>query len=84
MDLTIHKADLRRIYASLIYVSKAHYEKDWHSTMHSHPFTELVYVGKGFGNLLIEAKTFHVVEDDLVIVNANVVHIESPKDLTLP
>lgn len=37
-----------RISASLIYVSKARYEKDWHSTMHSHPFTELFYVVKGF------------------------------------
>lgn len=69
-----------RISASLIYVSKARYEKDWHSTMHSHPFTELFYVVKGSGNFLIEDKTFHVVEDDLVIVNANVVHTESSKD----
>lgn len=69
-----------RISASLIYVSKARYEKDWHSTMHSHPFTELFYVVKGSGNFLIEDKTFHVVEDDLVIVNANVMHTESSKD----
>lgn len=69
-----------RISASLIYVSKARYEVDWHSTMHSHPFTELFYVVKGSGNFLIEDKTFHVVEDDLVIVNANVLHTESSKD----
>lgn len=69
-----------KVSANLIYVSKARYEVDWHSTLHSHPFTELFYVVRGSGNFIIEGKTYHVMEDDLVIVNANVQHTESSKD----
>lgn len=69
-----------KVSSNLIYVSKARYEKDWHSTLHSHPFTELFYVVSGSGNFLIEGETYHVMEDDLVIVNANVQHTESSKD----
>lgn len=69
-----------KISSNLIYVSKARYEKDWHSTLHSHPFTELFYVVSGSGNFIIEGETYHVMEDDLVIVNANVQHTESSKD----
>lgn len=69
-----------KVSANLIYVSKARYEEDWHSTLHSHPFTELFYVVRGSGNFIIEGKIYHVMEDDLVIVNANVQHTESSKD----
>ncbi len=69
-----------KVSSNLIYVSKARYEKDWHSTLHSHPFTELFYVVSGSGNFIIEGETYHVMEDDLVIVNANVQHTESSKD----
>lgn len=69
-----------KVSSNLIYVSKARYEKDWHSTLHSHPFTELFYVVRGSGNFIIEGETYHVMEDDLVIVNANVQHTESSKD----
>ncbi|WP_312649541.1 AraC family transcriptional regulator [Proteiniclasticum sp.] len=69
-----------KVSSNLIYVSKARYEMDWHSTLHSHPFTELFYVVSGSGNFLIEGETYHVMQDDLVIVNANVQHTESSKD----
>jgi len=69
-----------KVSSNLIYVSKARYEKDWHSTLHSHPFTELFYVVSGSGNFIIEGETYHVMEDDLVIVNANVQPTESSKD----
>src|SRR5690554_1240529 len=69
-----------KVSANLIYVSKARYEDDWHSTIHSHPFTELFYVVNGSGNFIIEGKTYPVSENDLVIVNANVQHTESSKN----
>lgn len=64
----------------LLYVSKSKYDRDWHSTMHMHPFTELFYVVSGEGLFLIEDKSFTVKQDDLVIVNANILHTESSKD----
>ena len=48
--------------------------------MHMHPFTELFYVVSGEGLFLIEDKSFTVKQDDLVIVNANILHTESSKD----
>ncbi len=83
MSNVIHKIlsdQKEKISANLIYVSKAKYEEDWHSTLHSHPFTELFYVVKGSGSFLIHNKTYPVHEDDLVIVNANVPHTESSRD----
>ncbi len=83
MSNVIHKIlsnQNEKISANLIYVSKAKYDKDWHSTLHSHPFTELFYVVKGSGSFLIHNKTYPVHQDDLVIVNANVPHTESSRD----
>ncbi|MDO4701070.1 MAG: AraC family transcriptional regulator [Erysipelotrichaceae bacterium] len=76
----IASSNFTNINAKLIYVTSAKYETDWHSIMHSHPFTELFYVLSGKGKFYIEDDTFDVKEDDLVIVNANVRHTESSKD----
>lgn len=71
---------ISQINAKLRYVSRSRYETDWHSTMHSHPFTELFYVVNGCGQFCVESKVFDVKKDDLIIVNANVRHTESSKD----
>ena len=63
----------------LLYVSKAKYEEDWHSTMHMHPFTEVFYVVNGDGLFRIKDESFSVKTHDLVIVNANLLHTESSK-----
>jgi AraC-like DNA-binding protein len=72
--------ELSKLNAKLRYASRAKYEDDWHSTMHMHPFTELFYVVHGSGHFKIQDKDFTVKEDDLIIVNANVLHTESSKD----
>ncbi|GAA0182342.1 AraC family transcriptional regulator [Clostridium sediminicola] len=72
--------EISKTNAKLRYASKSKYEDDWHSTMHLHPFTELFYVVHGSGHFKIEDKDFTVKENDLVIVNANVLHTESSKD----
>lgn len=69
-----------KVTTNLLYVSKSRYEDDWHSTIHSHPFTELFYVVNGKGNFILDQKVYSVCEDDLVIVNSNVPHTESSKD----
>lgn len=73
----INTNNLSKLDAKLLYVTSANYETDWHSIMHSHPFTELFYVIKGKGRFHVEDNVFDVQEDDLVIVNANVTHTES-------
>ena len=66
----------------LLYIENYHYDADWHSTLHSHSFTELFYVVKGQGQFQFNDFIFKDVEEDsLVIINPNVVHTEiSDKD----
>lgn len=60
----------------LLYVSSAKYGGDWHSTPHSHNFTELFYVIGGVGQFFIEGEIHPVSANDLVIVNPYYEHTE--------
>lgn len=60
----------------LLYISASQYDKDWHSTMHSHQCTELFYVISGQGEFQIEEVSFSVVAGDLVAINPNIMHTE--------
>ena len=62
--------------AQLLYVSSAKYGGDWHSTPHTHNFTELFYVIGGVGQFFIEGEVHSVSENDLVIVNPYYEHTE--------
>lgn len=61
----------------LLYIESSKYDVDWHSTLHSHPFTEFFYVVSGEGQFKFSDETFVSVKaDDMVIINPNVVHTE--------
>ena len=66
----------------LLSIESSRFDADWHSTLHSHSFTELFYVIKGEGQFQFNDFVFKDVEEDsLVIINPNVVHTEvSNKD----
>ncbi|KQL52890.1 AraC family transcriptional regulator [Heyndrickxia shackletonii] len=66
----------------ILYVTKAKYDKDWHSTNHTHPFTEILYITKGKGTFVFSNKEVPVTEHDLIVINPNIEHTEksSPKD----
>lgn len=76
----IHNKNLKKMNFHLLYITTARYEADWHSTIHSHYFTELFYVIQGKGSFIIEDHDFPVQADDLIIVNANVEHTEVSND----
>ncbi len=63
--------------AKLLYVSSAKYEKDWHSELHSHDFSELFYIIGGKGAFMLENTGFSLHPDDMVIVNPHVRHTET-------
>lgn len=71
-----NEESIKKIDSKLLYVSTSKYEGDWHSTKHSHYFTELFYVISGKGSFVVENKTFPVKENDLVIINPNIEHTE--------
>lgn len=64
------------IEGELRYISISKYEGDWHSTPHSHPFSELFYITDGRGRFLVEDHSFAVRQDDMVIINPLVKHTE--------
>ena len=72
----LEEAELEKLDIRLLYITQAQYDKDWHSTAHTHHFTELFYIISGTGNFLIENQKFPVKEDDLIVINPNVSHTE--------
>ncbi|MEG0737103.1 AraC family transcriptional regulator [Erysipelothrix sp. HDW6C] len=63
--------------SKFLYISTSHYDVDWHSTLHSHPFTELFYVIRGQGSFQFrDQTTVPVKADDMAIINPNVLHTE--------
>ncbi|TQS75101.1 helix-turn-helix domain-containing protein [Ornithinibacillus gellani] len=60
----------------LLYITHSEYDKGWHSTKHTHHFTELFYIVNGKGSFLLTEHEIPVKENDLVIINPNVEHTE--------
>lgn len=62
---------------NLLYITHSTYDvKEWHSTPHSHQFTELFYIKEGNGSFLIDGKEVPVSKRDLIIINPNIQHTE--------
>lgn len=64
----------------LLYITKSKYGKDWHSTKHSHHFTELFYIVSGKGAFVLSDREIPVKENDLVIINPNIEHTEKSNE----
>ncbi|MFB1052307.1 helix-turn-helix domain-containing protein [Paraliobacillus sp. JSM ZJ581] len=68
--------DIKKMPFKLLYITHTTYDKGWHSTKHTHHFTELFYIVKGKGVILLQNQDIPVKENDLVIINPNVEHTE--------
>ena len=76
LNFRLEEKELDKINSNLLYITSAKYDGDWHSTAHTHHFTELFYVTRGNGKFLVEDNSFSVKVNDLIIVNPNVTHTE--------
>lgn len=76
LNFRLEEKELDKINSNLLYITSAKYDGDWHSTAHTHHFTELFYVTRGNGKFLVEDDSFSVNVNDLIIVNPNVTHTE--------
>lgn len=67
---------------NLLYISYSRDENDWSSIMHSHLFSELLYIEKGKGDLLVSDNSYQIKEHDCIFLPPNSVHTEisSPDD----
>lgn len=70
------------IIPQVLYVTHSKYEKDWGSVMHSHAFSEFIYIENGSGEICTLEKSFPVSSGDFVILPPNLMHTEksSPVD----
>lgn len=69
--------EIKPFQTRLLYVTSSVYGNDWHSTLHSHHFTELFYVLSGKGSFLLEEKKISVTEGDMIMINPYVAHTET-------
>ena len=60
----------------LLYVSYSRYEKDKGNIMHSHSFTEFLYLDKGEGSVLTRTDSFPVKGSDLAVFPSGLYHTE--------
>ena len=70
------ESDIKSLSFQLESITKSKYDSDWHSTLHTHPFTELFYVVDGKGGFNIQGQRFPVKANDFVIINPQVEHTE--------
>ena len=70
------ESDIKSLSFQLESITKSKYDSDWHSTLHTHPFTELFFVVDGKGEFNIQGQRFPVKANDFVIINPQVEHTE--------
>ena len=70
------ESDIKSLSFQLESITKSKYDSDWHSTLHTHPFTELFCVVDGKGEFNIQGQRFPVKANDFVIINPQVEHTE--------
>jgi len=69
-------ANQEHLPVKLLYITKAKYDIDWHSTNHAHHFTEILYITRGKGTFIFSHEQVPVKEQDLIIINPYVEHTE--------
>lgn len=74
------KSSSKKMPFKLLYITRSEYDKGWHSTSHTHHFTELFYIVKGKGSFILSNKEIPVKENDLVIINPNIEHTEKSNE----
>ncbi|WP_265459532.1 helix-turn-helix transcriptional regulator [Enterococcus sp. HY326] len=66
-----------------IYIHHSIYEKtDWHSTLHTHYFSEILYVLNGQGGFLADGQITPIEKGSLIVVNPYVSHTEVSSENT--
>lgn len=62
---------------TLLYCSYSKYENDWVSVMHSHSFSEFLFVDSGEGEIKTREENFSIKSGDFVVIPPGLLHTES-------
>ena len=65
----------------LLYISYSKYEEDWSSIMHSHSFTEFLYIADGKGEVLTRQNSFPLSSGDFVVLPPGLYHTEKSSSI---
>lgn len=60
----------------ILYVTHSVYEKDWASVMHSHSYTEFIYVENGCGEMHYDNRVYPISKRDFLMIPPNIYHTE--------
>ncbi|UJF15353.1 AraC family transcriptional regulator [Jeotgalibaca sp. MA1X17-3] len=74
--------EVQHLPVQLLYVTESIYGDDWHSTFHSHFFTEMMYITKGSGHFVSTTGQIPFETNQVILVNENIQHTErsNPND----
>ncbi len=60
----------------ILYVTHSVYEKDWASVMHSHSYTEFIFVENGSGEMYYDNRVYPIAKRDFLMIPPNIYHTE--------
>lgn len=72
----IKDKEVQHLPVQLLYVTESNYGGDWHSTFHSHFFTEMIYITKGSGSFISTTEQIPFKMNQVILVNENIQHTE--------
>ena len=78
------KTDINQLFnkSELIYIRQSKFsEEEWHSSLHSHYFTEILIVLNGEGDFIVDNKKFPIRKNDVIVVNPYVEHTETSTNI---
>lgn len=68
---------LLKLNANLIYSNIVTVNRNWQPELHTHPHTEIFYVTKGSGKLILKDSEIDLNTNDFLIINSNLMHTEA-------
>lgn len=66
-----------KINANLIYSNRVTVNRNWQPELHTHPHTEIFYVIKGSGKLILKDSEIELRTNDFLVINSNLMHTEA-------
>lgn len=73
---TIDKKSFVSINPTLLYSGTLRKKQDWRDDAHHHEFLEIIFLLHGNGSVMIDDKSYHIEQGDIVIYNAGITHCE--------
>ena len=71
------KIDVVKLDTKCLYAGKLERIKQWREKPHEHPFCEILFVLSGYGETVVDGKTYKIKKGDILVYNPRTIHEES-------